>query len=305
MDSAIIKKLRFSPTLKTTIINAPERFYEDFCSLREGVEIDQSFKNHHEWVLAFVATKSEVDKWSQVILKEADPETIIWFAYPKKSSSIKTDISRDNGWEALHNQGWQGVSLISLDETWSAFRVRTIGKSPSSIASDDSIKAASGRNWKEWYQQLELDQANGKSHQEIAKLLSSKYNLDGWWSQMITNAYEQHIGRRKKHQRASGFEASVSKTFPLSLPKAYEAFVNEKERKKWMKDPGFEITTERENRSIRASWVDGKTRISVEFYSKGDNKCQVVVQHMKLLTSEDCAKMKQYWKENLNNLPVD
>ena len=56
-----------------------------------------------------------------------------------------------------------------------------------------------------------------KSHQHIVKILQEEHKLDGWWSQMVTNSYEQHIGRHKKHERASGYEASVSKTFAIPM----------------------------------------------------------------------------------------
>ncbi|EMP08588.1 hypothetical protein LEP1GSC124_1301, partial [Leptospira interrogans serovar Pyrogenes str. 200701872] len=38
---------------------------------------------------------------------------------PKKSSGTKTDLDRDHGWELLSKKGYEGVALISLDETWS------------------------------------------------------------------------------------------------------------------------------------------------------------------------------------------
>ena len=101
---------------------------------------------------------------------------------------------------------------------------------------------------------------------------------------------------------ADGFQASVSKTLAASVSWAYRSFAEEGLRKKWLDDPGFEISTARENKSIRALWIDGKTRISVDFYDKGKDKCQVVVQHLKITTSEECEARKKYWKDNLENL---
>src|SRR5204862_3713562 len=45
--------------------------------------------------------------------------------YPKRTSGVQTDLTRDNGWEALlkHDE-LQWISLISFDETWSTFRFR-------------------------------------------------------------------------------------------------------------------------------------------------------------------------------------
>jgi len=52
------------------------------------------------------------------------PGGLLWFAYRKKSSKVKTDISRDIIWEGLMSIGIHPVTLISIDDTWSALRFR-------------------------------------------------------------------------------------------------------------------------------------------------------------------------------------
>lgn len=37
---------------------------------------------------------------------------------------MKTDISRDAGWDAVHAAGWEGVAMVAIDDTWSAMRFR-------------------------------------------------------------------------------------------------------------------------------------------------------------------------------------
>ena len=303
MDSAIIRKLRFAQDLKGAIINAPEKFHKEFSDMAGSNEIGTSLEGSQDWILVFVNSKADIDRFGTRAMDCSNEKTILWFAYPKKSSSIKTDITRDKGWDTIHNRGWAGVSMISIDDTWSAFRVRPQGKSTATNqTSDASVKAATGKNWEGWFNQI--DKVNGKelSHQELAAMIAKEYKVDSWWSQMITNTYEQHIGRRKKHQRSDGYQASVSKTLIIPLSKAFKAFSEESIRRKWLKDPGFEISTSRQNKSLRALWVDGKTRISVDFYAKGEEKTQVVVQHLKIPSSKACEEMKIYWKENIASL---
>ncbi len=48
----------------------------------------------------------------------------LWFAYPKKTGAIRTDITRDRGWDALAEAGFLPVAQVALDETWSALRFR-------------------------------------------------------------------------------------------------------------------------------------------------------------------------------------
>ena len=52
------------------------------------------------------------------------PGGIAWLAYPKKTSQVKTDLNRDIIWAYLRTVGWTGVSMISIDDTWSGFRLK-------------------------------------------------------------------------------------------------------------------------------------------------------------------------------------
>lgn len=48
----------------------------------------------------------------------------LWFAYPKRSGAIRTDITRDNGWKPMAARSLLGVTQVALDATWSALRFR-------------------------------------------------------------------------------------------------------------------------------------------------------------------------------------
>jgi len=82
----------------------------------------------------------------------------------------------------------------------------------------------------------------------------------------------------------------------------YQAFVDDKLRMRWLPEKKLSITKATENKSIRAAWIDGKTRLSIDFYRKGDEKSQIVVQHLKLPDSEKAAEMKEYWGHALERL---
>jgi hypothetical protein len=62
----------------------------------------------------------------------------------------------------------------------------------------------------------------------------------------------------------------------------------------------MEITTQTKDKSIRAKWNGGASRVSILFYGKGPQKSQVTVDHMKLADSKESEQMKSYWFEALN-----
>jgi hypothetical protein len=51
---------------------------------------------------------------------------LLWVTYPKGTSRIKADINRDSINDFAKSIGLQGVAMISVDDTWSALRLKVI-----------------------------------------------------------------------------------------------------------------------------------------------------------------------------------
>ncbi len=175
-------------------------------------------------------------------------------------------------------------------------------KSPNPKIGDAALKAKTGKIWKEWFAILDKAGAKKLNHTQIATYLYEKHKLKGWWAQMVAATYEQVRGLRQKYERLGGYEISVSKVIPVSLPKLFKSWENEKTRSSWLKEKGLTVRKATLNKSMRATWVDNKTSLEVNFYPKGDSKAQVVVQHSKLADRTEAEKMKKYWREKLEKL---
>ena len=165
-----------------------------------------------------------------------------------------------------------------------------------------SVKAKTGKTWKEWFAILDKAGASKLSHQEIVKYLHTKQGVGPWWQQMVTVTYEQARGLRDLYQKPKGFEVSVSRTIKTSLEKLYKAFATEKARKTWLPEDGLTIRKATPNKSLRVTWNDGNSSLEISFSSKNDDKSQVVVQHSKLPNAKAAAKMKKFWGEALDRL---
>jgi hypothetical protein len=169
-------------------------------------------------------------------------------------------------------------------------------------STDEAVKAKTGKVWAEWFKILDKAGAKKMPHKEIAAYLRDEQGVGPWWGQMVAVAYEHERGLRQKFQKCDGeFSASGSRTLTVPLVKAYAAWTDEKLRQRWLPGAKMEITTATPGKSIRAKW-DEDTRLSVNFYDKGAGNAQIAVDHMKLASSEECAKMKAYWFNALNRL---
>lgn len=175
-------------------------------------------------------------------------------------------------------------------------------KSESPRMSNEAVKAKTGKDWNGWFALLDKAGAEEMSHQQIAQLLSAKFDVGPWWCQMVTVSYEQARGLRAKHERPEGFQISVSRTVGVSLNALYKSFSDPKLRKRWLGGDDYEVRTAIPNKSIRATWKDKRTSLEINFISKGDSKGQVVVQHSKLPDAKSAARMKTYWASALDRL---
>jgi len=168
--------------------------------------------------------------------------------------------------------------------------------------SDAAVQSKTGKTWKEWFAILDKAGASKMSHQEIVKYLNTKQGVGPWWQQMVTVTYEQARGLREKHQKPEGYQISVSRTVNTPLPKLFKSVANEKARSAWLAEDGLVVRKATANKSMRVTWHDGKTSLEINFYPKGDDKSQIVVQHSKLPDAKSSAKMKAYWAKALDRL---
>jgi len=75
-------------------------------------------------IVAFVHSAADVAPAAARVLPHYADGRALWFAYPKRTGAIRTDVTRDRGWEPLAAHGLLAVTQVALDGTWSALRFR-------------------------------------------------------------------------------------------------------------------------------------------------------------------------------------
>jgi hypothetical protein len=73
----------------------------------------------------FVTNQAELEKAVEKVVSLVAPSMLLWIYYPKGSSGVQTDLTRDKGWDSLlkHKElSW--INLVSFDDTWAAFACR-------------------------------------------------------------------------------------------------------------------------------------------------------------------------------------
>jgi len=116
-----IKKLKFKS--QGIVLNAPKAIEEEFVKMGFKTHFDDSKSSN---TLVFLVNKSTFINFLGTELSKIEFDSVLWFAYPKGTSKIKTDINRDILRVTGEEFGITTVTAISIDETWSALRFRPI-----------------------------------------------------------------------------------------------------------------------------------------------------------------------------------
>jgi hypothetical protein len=126
-ENPLLKKLRLKPGNKVLLLNADPAWKAVF---QAGNPVDPQPNGTYDFILAFAPDKATLEQFAPILQQGSTAEAIVWVAYYKGSSKIQTDLTRDKGWDSMPETIWQPLSLISLDEKWSAFSFRLAGDKP-------------------------------------------------------------------------------------------------------------------------------------------------------------------------------
>ena len=79
-----------------------------------------------DWAHLFCRDRADLARLGPAVLDACMDEGVLWVSYPKRSSKVETDLTRDVGWDLLAEAGLRPVTQVSVDEVWSALRFRPI-----------------------------------------------------------------------------------------------------------------------------------------------------------------------------------
>lgn len=107
-------------------LNAPEPMKAELIKLGLATSLSKTKLNTD--TLVFIRSKDDFTSFLDKDLRKIEPDSVLWFAYPKGSSKVKTDINRDVIRVTGELYGITTVTAVSIDDTWSALRFRPIEK---------------------------------------------------------------------------------------------------------------------------------------------------------------------------------
>jgi hypothetical protein len=122
-NSELARKLKIKAGQWVLLLNADGALRDELMQLPE-ITLDEKAAGTYEVSIAFCTTKQDFEKILPKLTRAYKAQSLLWIAFPKKSSGIQSDLGMYEGWEALSGSGFEGIAMISLNDTWSACRLR-------------------------------------------------------------------------------------------------------------------------------------------------------------------------------------
>jgi len=123
LDAAgVARKTKLAAARSPAMVNASEA---DRLALEaaRGRPIAPELSGDHDWILFYAADRAALEATLHAASAALASPGTLWIAYPKGSSKA-ADLTRDRGWDAVRDEDLRWLSLISIDERWSAFSLR-------------------------------------------------------------------------------------------------------------------------------------------------------------------------------------
>jgi hypothetical protein len=123
-EKQLAEKLKLKSGARALILNAPVGYLRELEPLPAGATLETAIDADYDWIQIFVKNRRELEELVPEVTGALRPESLLWISFPKGSSKIQTDLTRDQGWEPLDGTDLKWINLISVNEVWSAFSLR-------------------------------------------------------------------------------------------------------------------------------------------------------------------------------------
>jgi hypothetical protein len=118
----LAQKLGIKPGATLALVDAPDGVESILAPLPEDVTLRRGNRGKREMTLWFVTARREFERRFGAVAK-AVGEGTLWMAWPKRSSSLETDLTEDVIRDVAVAAGMVDTKVCAIDETWSGLRL--------------------------------------------------------------------------------------------------------------------------------------------------------------------------------------
>ena len=123
-STPLVNKLHIKEHQMIAVLNPPPGYRDLLGELPEGVQVYERLEGSYDLIQAFFFNSEDLSKQIEALKDALKVDGILWISYQKISAKQDSDLNRDILRELLAEINLKAVSLISINDTWSAMRFK-------------------------------------------------------------------------------------------------------------------------------------------------------------------------------------
>ncbi len=203
-SQSILEKLQLKDEKNLLIQGLPSTIEKQFVKLSFAKNITPLLKiKKIDFALVFAISKSQLSDILKDVLPSMNENAKLWIAYPKVTSKIVSDLSRDCNWECVAHLGLEGIRMISLDPVWCAMRFKK-AEQVKHLVEDGKLQ-----------QFIDVDTRNISAPPELKKLFSKNIEAGEFFDTLSFSNKKEYVvwitGAKKEETKMARVEATIEK----------------------------------------------------------------------------------------------
>lgn len=126
VDKTAAQKLLIKEGYTVLLIHPPANLDDLLGGMPPGVKAQTEGEGQVDLILAFIANWQDLEAQLPALKQRLKPRGLLWIAYHKGTSKVKTDIHRDSINAYAGTLGWVGVAMVAINEDWAALRLKVL-----------------------------------------------------------------------------------------------------------------------------------------------------------------------------------
>jgi len=202
-SQTLLEKLQLKDEKNLLIQGLPSTVEKQFVKISFAKNVTPLLKIRKiDFALVFAISHKQLNDILREIVPALHEDAKLWIAYPKVSSKIVSDLTRDRNWECIAQFGFESVRSITLDSIWSAMRFKR---------ADQVKKPAMGSELSGFV----IDNRTITTPTELEELFSENQSAKAFFESLSFTNRNEYItwitGAKKEETKLARLEATIDK----------------------------------------------------------------------------------------------
>lgn len=203
----LLEKLQLGTEKNMLLQGLPLAIEKQFIKFSFAKNVTPLLKSKKiDFALIFAFSQKQLKDILNDVIPALHADAKFWIAYPKASSKIASDLSRDCSWDFIAEHGFETVRLVAVDNLWSAMRFKKPDNTAKATPSFSSANPAPG-----------VDYANRTIEvpQELQKLLNKNKTAAAFFDGLAFSHRREYVewimSAKKEETKAKRLATTMEK----------------------------------------------------------------------------------------------